>query len=143
MDLYQFHWSPDGQWITFFASIQGKTKTIVYVAPFTGDRGPDERAWIQITSDSTLDSRPRWSPDGNWLYTLSDRDGYTCIWATPLDRRTKRPTGQPVAVFHSHGVRRSLRNANWVTQELSVARDKIIFGLGEITGNIWMTELAK
>ena len=106
-----------------------------------GDRGPDERAWIQITDRSTGDTRPRWSADGNWIYTLSDRDGFTCIWATPLDPRTKRPVGQPVAVFHSHGARLSLRNADPITQELCVTGDKIIFGLGEITGNIWMTEL--
>jgi len=46
-----------------------------------------------------------------------------------------------VAVFHSHGARVSLRNANWVGQGLSVARDKIVFNQGEITGNIWMTEI--
>jgi len=46
-----------------------------------------------------------------------------------------------VAVFHAHGSRLSLRKANLVSQEMSVARDKIVFNQGEITGNIWVTEL--
>jgi hypothetical protein len=28
-----------------------------------------------------------------------------------------------------------------VSQQLSVARDKVVFNQGEITGNIWMTEI--
>jgi hypothetical protein len=36
-----------------------------------------------------------------------------------------------------------MRNANIVSQEISVARDKIVFNQGEITGNIWMTELRR
>jgi hypothetical protein len=46
-----------------------------------------------------------------------------------------------LAVFYSHGARLSIENANGVSQELSVARDKIVLNLGEITGNVWMTEL--
>ena len=37
--------------------------------------------------------------------------------------------------------RLSIRNANLVPQDFSVARDKIVFNQGEITGNIWMTEM--
>jgi hypothetical protein len=43
--------------------------------------------------------------------------------------------------LHAHGARLSLRNANWVSQGLSVSRDRIVFNQGEITGNIWMTEI--
>ena len=46
-----------------------------------------------------------------------------------------------MAVFHSHGARLSIHNANLVSQGTSVGRDEIVFNQGEITGNIWMTEL--
>ena len=54
--------------------------------------------------------------------------------------RTRRHSVPPVAAIHSHGARLSSRNADLVRQDFSVARDKIVFNQGEITGNIWMTE---
>jgi hypothetical protein len=113
----------------------------LYVAPFSGDRGPSEETWIPITDGSTWEDKSRWSPEGNWIYSLSNRDGFLCIWSYPLDHRTKRLAGKPVAVFHSHDARLSIRNANLVSQNISIARDRIVFNQGEITGNIWMTEL--
>jgi Tol biopolymer transport system component len=141
--LYNFRWSPDSRWIVFQAenSQQYVTNSTLYVAPFTGDQGPSETAWIPITDGSTKEELPKWSPDGNWIYSLSNRDGFDCIWASPVDPRTKRPGGNAVAVFHSHGSRLSLRNANQISRELSIARDRIVFNQGEITGSIWMTEI--
>ena len=137
---HQLHWSTDNRWIVFIAG--SSQKPILYVAPFSGDQGPPETAWIPITDGSTdEENTPYWSPDGNWIYSVSTRDGYSCLWAYPLDPQTKRPAGKPADVFHSHGSRLSLRNANQVSLELSVAHDKIVFNQGEITGNIWMTTL--
>ena len=132
-DLYEFQWSPDGKWIAFHGSQ-------VYVIPFTGDRGPDESAWIPLP-DSAKSAGARWSPDGNWIYVESRRDGFPCIWAYPLDPQTKRPAGKAIPVYHSHGARISIRNALATSGGLAVARDKIVFGQGQIAGNIWMTEL--
>ena len=141
-DLYEFRWSPDGRWLSFATSDpQGGDNRRVYVAPFTGDVAPGEDSWIPITDGSTFDDKLRWSPNGNWIYALSNRDGFRCIWAYRLDPQSRKPAGAPLAVFHSHSARLSVRNANLVSQELSVARDKIVLNLGEITGNIWMTEL--
>ena len=57
--------------------------------------------------------KPRWSPDGNLLYYISEADGFRCIRARRLDPATKRPIGQPLDVYHSHSARRSLMNA-WI-----------------------------
>jgi len=143
--LYNFHWSPDSRWVVFQAenSNQYVTSSTLYVAPFAGDQGPSETAWIPITDGSTKEEIPRWSPDGNWIYSFSNRDGFDCIWATPVDPRTKRPSGQAVAVFHAHGSRLSLRNANQISRGLSVAMNRIVFNQGEITGNIWMTQIPR
>jgi Tol biopolymer transport system component len=138
-DLYDFEWSPNGRWVVFMAQAAGRTR--VYVAPFDGDAGPAENTWIPITNGSTAEHHIHWSPDGGWIYAISNRDGFSCVWAYPVDPETMQPRGEPVAVFHAHGARRSLGNANLVSQSLSVARDKIVFSQGEITGNIWMTAL--
>jgi Tol biopolymer transport system component/tRNA A-37 threonylcarbamoyl transferase component Bud32 len=140
-NLYVFSWSPDGRWLAFIARDRQTDRSHVFVAPFTGDQSPGEDAWIPITDGSTFEDKLRWSPNGDWIYSLSDRDGFPCIWAYHLDPQTKKPAGASVAIFHSHGARLSLRNANVVSQALSVARDKIVFNMGEITGNIWMTQL--
>jgi Tol biopolymer transport system component len=138
-DLFNFEISPDGRWMVFRA--QAANRSRMYVAAFSGDQSPAETTWIQITDGSTMDDKLHWSPDGRWIYSLSNRDGFQCIWAYPVDPQTKRPAGPPVAAIHSHGARLSIRNANLVPQDFSVARDKIVFNQGEITGNIWMTEI--
>ena len=119
------------------------SRSTLYVAPFAGDQGPSETAWIPITDGSTKEEAPKWSPDGHWIYSFSNRDGFDCIWASPVDPHTKRPSGSAVAVFHSHGSRLSLRNANQISREMSVAMNRIVFNQGEITGNIWMTEIPR
>jgi hypothetical protein len=143
-DLYQFHWSPDEKWVAFFVqSSQKPGVSRVYVAPYQDAKMLDHSTWIPITDGLTREDEPKWSPDGNWLYAFSNRDGVRCIWAFPVDRRTKRPSGNPLPVYHSHASRRSLGNADQVSQEYGVALDKIIFNQGEITGNIWLTTLPR
>ena len=75
------------------------------------------------------------------LYFISDRDGSRCIWAQPLDPLSKRPVGEAFEVFGVHDARRSLmRRALFGDVGLSVARDKLVFSMDEISGNIWMLE---
>jgi hypothetical protein len=89
-----------------------------------------------------LGDLPRWSPDGNTIYFLSGRDGFRCFWGQRLNPATKDPAGEPFAVQHFHRTRRSLR---YIQDSgaigLAVARDRIVFPLAELTGNIWLTKL--
>jgi dipeptidyl aminopeptidase/acylaminoacyl peptidase len=83
------------------------------------------------------DARVAWSPDGNLLYFVSDRDGFRCIWAQWLEAETKQPVGRPFVVYHFHQTSRRIHhNAGRVG--LAVARDKIVVALEELRGNIWM-----
>ncbi|HYI95440.1 MAG TPA: hypothetical protein VEX68_18005, partial [Bryobacteraceae bacterium] len=64
-------------------------------------------------------------------------DGFMCIWAQRLQPETKLPAGAAFGVHHFHTSRRSLANVWLGPLETSVARDALVFNLGEVTGNIW------
>jgi serine/threonine protein kinase len=140
--LARARFAPDGRWISFVAYDRADVNRIV-VVPFESHLAPQAEQWIYITEATTIHDKPRWSPDGNLLYFICQRDGYRCIWAQRLDPTTKRPVGEAFDVYHSHSARRSLMNAGVRFLEISLGGDKLVFNLGEITGNIWMTELKR
>jgi Tol biopolymer transport system component/predicted Ser/Thr protein kinase len=137
-DFLQPQFCPGDRWISF-ACMHQPDRTRVMVAPFRGAAVIPESEWIPVTDGSGFDSRPRWSPNGNLLYFISDRDGFRCIWAQRLDAVTKRPVGPAFAVSHFHDPRRLLSDIPELG--LSVARDKLVFNMTEQTGNIWTFKL--
>jgi Tol biopolymer transport system component len=136
--LYNPRLSPDERWLAFTAAGTGRSR--IYVAPFHAEGQMPEDQWIAVTDGQTFDDKPCWSPDGNLLYHTSDRDGFRCIWAQRLHPTTKRPLGTPLAVYHSHSARRSLRNMENALLDICVAADRLVFSMGERAGNIWMAE---
>src|SRR5205807_8847043 len=72
-------------------------------------------------------------------YSTSEQDRFRCIWAQHLDA-TKHAVGQPLGIFHAHEARRSLFEVGGEFS-LSVVRDKILFNMGERTGNVWLKPL--
>src|SRR5262249_30783810 len=131
--------SPDNHWVAFAEEASSRTIRVV-VAPFQFGTETPESQWIPVTDDRTENTIPRWSPDGNLVYYFSDRDGFRCIWARRLAAGTKKPSGDPIAVYHSHTTRLSLRNENYGTLALAMSRDKLAFTMNEQTGNIWMMQ---
>jgi len=134
-DLWGPSFSPDGRWISFFVTL-GSEPHGAYVAPFREDKTLEEKDWVAVADGSA--QQPRWSPDGNLLYFLSNRDGFLCIWAQRLELATKRLNGSPFPVYHSHSVRHSIAG-----DPPAVVRGRIVFTQNELTGNIWMMELPK
>jgi hypothetical protein len=125
--------APDGGWVAF-ATIAPDQTGGEYIARLRGGAAAPESEWIP--------TRGRvWSPDGNRMWGVLGLDGFRCIWTQRLDPKTKRMVGDPEVVYHSHGTRRSLANVGVPGRiGLSVAADKVVFTLGESTGNIWMAE---
>jgi Tol biopolymer transport system component len=106
----------------------GYVRRRTYTAPFQGETMAPESAWSELPGFGEL------SPDGMLSYNLSNRDGFTCVWAQRVDRVTMRPVGGPRPIYHSHvGVRLGVRL-------ISIGRERMIFDLAERTGNIWMAE---
>jgi Tol biopolymer transport system component/DNA-binding winged helix-turn-helix (wHTH) protein len=133
----EMRYSPDGRWLAFHTV--DSDHRAVFLIDVTRTDGTDAE-WIPaIAEPSTSDARVAWSPDGNLLYFVSDRDGFRCIWAQRLESGTKRPVDRPFAVYHSHQTSRRIHHAVGRVG-LAVARDKIVVALEELRGNVWMLE---
>lgn len=137
LDLYSALFSPDDGWISFHAR-RPNQKRRIYLARHHNNP-ISESEWIPIAVDEFNNAEPRWSPEGNLLYFLSDRDGFLCIWAQRLTKDSKAPAGPPQEVYHFHQARLSplnVSNSGYV--RMSIGQGRIILTLGEITGNVWL-----
>ncbi|MBI3281593.1 MAG: hypothetical protein HYZ57_17335, partial [Acidobacteria bacterium] len=123
--------SPGGRWIAFSALSAGSSR--VFIAPFRAPAAIGEKDWIPMTDGRFWDLPARWAPGGDVIYFLSNRDGYSCIWAQRLDALTKHASGPPVGLYHAHSASQTMAG-------FSLARDRIVFNMAERTGNIWMAE---
>jgi serine/threonine protein kinase/Tol biopolymer transport system component len=137
--IVQPHFSPDGRWIAFHSDVAPE-RVRLFVVPVREGPVPQEKDWIPITEGNTIDRDAGWSPNGNLLYFFSERDGFRCLWAQRLDSATKRPAAPPIPILHLHSRKRALRNVAINLVSISVARDKIVFPLAEVTGEIWKAE---
>jgi Tol biopolymer transport system component/DNA-binding winged helix-turn-helix (wHTH) protein len=132
--------SPDGKWLTFHTSDRFKSRQ-VFIVPYLGQPTPPS-SWIAVTDGTALDREAAWAADGNLIYFLSDRDGFRCVWGRRLDRKTKQPEGSVFPVLHLHNTRLSLLHVpNTGDVGLWSLGEKVIFAMGELTGNLWMTDL--
>ena len=138
--IYNPRLSSDGGWIAFNGRTDRLAPAQVFVAKVQASVVAREKDWIVVSNDGDA---PSWSPDANLLYFWSDRDSSPCLWAQRLDAKTKRPAGVPLSIQHFHKKGLSWRNLYLGAPDIAVARDKVVFNLGEHTGNIWMTQLSK
>ena len=129
--------SSDGRWVAFHSRFKAGTRRII-VVPVRGSRTVPADDWIPITDGETNDMKPYWSPDGNLMYYVSESAEHYCIWARRLEPATKQPVGEPFEVYHVRGAQRSLGAIPITT--MSVAGNRMVFNLTEITGNVWMME---
>jgi tricorn protease len=66
-EINDFAWSPDSRWIAY---VEGATNSYPQIRLY----GVEDGTRVTVTSDRVDSYSPAWSPDGNWLYFLSDRE---------------------------------------------------------------------
>ena len=131
--------SPDGRVMTFAEVRPGRARRINLV-PFTGEAVPESQ-WSVVLDGADFDRQPVWSPSGDIIYFLSDRDGTRCIWAQRVDTSTRKPVGQPFAAHHIHQVRYYLNDVgDPAAVGLTVVNGQMYFAGFEIRSNVWMAE---
>src|ERR1017187_5741809 len=134
--------SPDGKWVAFHALRNATNSAQIWIAP-TGPFLPVPRSeWIAVTDGSKLERAAAWSADGRFLYFVSERDGFRCIWARPLNALTKKPSGEAFPVRHFHSARFSLRHfgTQGYLAGLSAGEGALVFSMGELKGNVWLEQ---
>ncbi len=91
-DAVQPAWSPHGHRVAFWRAKGGGQRDLLTV----GARRPSAPvAPVAVTADAAVDWNPVWSPDGRFLYFVSDRGGVMNLWRVPIDERSGRPLGEP------------------------------------------------
>jgi len=142
LHLYEGHFSPDMQWVTFVA-IKTTGGSSVYVAPYRPGTPVEKAEWILIMGGDAGYDKPTWCPDGTGLFVTSDRCGFMCLWRQALDPVRKTPVGDLECVRHFHTAQYSLNavGAGWL--QLSVSPRRLVFNLAELSGNIHQARIRK
>ena len=138
--------SPDEKWVAFHSMEGAPARTTrVWIAPVNRERPAQQSDWIPITDAPEFAQDPCWSPSGDVLYFTSERDGFRCFWAQPLDPKTRKPDGAAFALRHFHSARQSLKGlgSDGYLVGLSSGAGRAVFSFPELTGNIWLQETSR
>jgi eukaryotic-like serine/threonine-protein kinase len=127
--------SPDGRWLVLIVRTPPNDHRVT-VVPLRAGKAADRAEWIAVTEPGAWVDKPRWSASGDTIYYVSDSDGFVCIWGRRFDPAAKKPTAEPHAVAHFHSARSSLGSV--YGRDLSAAENRLVFNLGEASGNIWL-----
>jgi len=106
-DAAQPQWSPRGRRIACWGNRQ-KTQRDIWTMPALGGEPVD------VTNDEYLDWNPVWSPDGRYLYFLSDREGGMKLFRVGIDEESGKVSGAIERVTTPEG---------YVIRHLSFARN--------------------
>jgi Tol biopolymer transport system component len=90
-DAVQPHWSPHGHRIAYWGLRTGGQRDIWTIPAGGGEP-------VAVTNDLFVDWNPVWSPDGKFLYFISDRSGNMNVWRVPTEEQTGEALGPPEAV---------------------------------------------
>ncbi len=91
-DGVQPHWSPHGTRIVFQTRLGTTAQMDILSIPAVGGEP------TPVTQDAPTDWSPVWSPDGRFVYFVSDRGGSMNLWRIQVDEASGRPRGAPEPV---------------------------------------------
>ena len=88
-DAIQPSWSPKGHSIAYWGVIGGRREIFVASADPGSTRQP-----VRLTDDGRIAWNPVWSPDGRFLYFVSDRSGVMNLWKLRVNEKTGEADGE-------------------------------------------------
>lgn len=127
--------SPDGRWIAFPVPFAPHRSRLA-VAPVSAKAIENEREWTYLLPDTSNTSQPEWSPNGKWLYFLSDQGGTLGVWALGISAEGK-PQGLPKSILTFPGASRTIAEMRPRDIGLAVAQDKLALAVAEYSGTVW------
>ncbi len=133
-NLFNQRFSPDQRWVTFLAHDLSRDPTsTVYVVPLAGG------AWRPITEGVWFDDKPRWGPDGDILYFVSNRGGIANVWGRRFDTAAGVAVGEsfPVTSFRSAQFHLTPRT---VQMDIAITPTSLLLPMSESRSDIWMLD---
>ncbi|MFN7934700.1 MAG: hypothetical protein U0R19_15325 [Bryobacteraceae bacterium] len=127
--------SPDGKWIVFPVPFAPHRSRLA-LAPVTGKVIDNESQWTYLLPEDYNSAQPEWSPNGKWIYYLSDQSGTLAVWALPMNAEGQ-PAGQSKRILDLTGPRLSINELRPRDIGLSIAADKLALAVAEYSGTLW------
>ncbi len=84
-------WSPGDKRIAYWGVEKGGQRDI-WTIPARGGEA------VKLTNDAFIDWNPVWSPDGQFIYFVSNRKGTMNIWRVGVDEASGKASGEPELV---------------------------------------------
>ncbi len=72
-------WSADGRFLAFVAGGRVIARSDLWVLPLSGDRTP-----FALAASESIETQPRFSPDGRWILYTSNESGRLEVYARPF-----------------------------------------------------------
>ncbi|MCC6389375.1 MAG: PD40 domain-containing protein [Bryobacterales bacterium] len=127
--------SPDGNWIAFPVPFAPHRLRLA-VARVSAEAIDSEQSWTYVAPETINTSQPEWSPNGRWLYFLSDRTGRLAVWAQRLSGE-KKPEGAPKAILQFPDASLTIAEMRPRDIGLTLARDKLALAAAKYSWAIW------
>ena len=127
--------SPDDRWIAFSVPYAPHRLRLA-VARVTDKVIDDELDWTYLTPETWNASQPEWSPNGQWLYFLSDATGKLAVYALPLSS-AKAATAAARLVLNFPNTGPTIAEMRPRDIGLTIAKDKVALAATAYTGKLW------
>ena len=141
-ELLSPSWSWDGRWVTFMRRRRGSGTRICVTPVRQSASFGGEPEWIEISPSGTFSTRPRFAPDGNSIFYLSNLKGVLTLVRQALDPASKRPRGVPARLAPVQVFPTSVAySIGAPTSVLAVSSTRVFFNAIEVRSNVWMTSI--